>query len=325
MTSNDVPLVSVVSPIYNVERYLHEAIRSVQSQTYQNWEYILVDNSSTDRTREIASEYCARDCRIRVCRNQTFVRALENYNIAIRQMSPESKYCKVLAGDDWMYPECLEKMVDLFEQHPSVAIVGAYSARGTGVAWTGLHYSTTVIPGREACRSLLLGGPYVFGTPSSVLYRSDIVRSRHGFFNESNVHADTEVCCEFLEHGDFGFVHQVLTNVRVREDSMSAMMEHFNTFAPWGLYLLDKYGPKYLDSDELRARPRNAFTSYYRYLGQQVFMRRGTRFWNLHRHKLAEVGRPLNKGRLAVAAAGFAVDAALNPKRTIEGLIRQLT
>jgi hypothetical protein len=179
-----------------------------------------------------------------------------------------------------------------------------------------------VIPGREACRSLLLGGPYVFGTPSSALYRSDIVRSRYAFFNESNVHADTEVCCEFLEHADFGFVHQILTYVRVREDSMTAIMERFNTFAPWGLYLLDKYGPKYLDSDELRLRTTKAFNSYYRYLGQQVFLRRGTQFWNLHRHKLAEVGRPLNKRRLAIAAAGFAVDAAMNPKRTIEGLIR---
>ena len=325
MAPDKEPLVSVVSPIYNVERYLRAAIESVRAQTYQNWEYILVDNCSTDRTPEIAAEYGACDRRIRVCTNHSFVRALENYNIAIRQISPDSKYCKVLAGDDSMHPECLEKMVDLCERHPSVTIAGAYSARGTGIAWTGLHYSTTVMSGREVCRSLLLGGPYVFGTPSSVLYRADIVRSRYAFFNESNVHADTEVCCEFLEHSDFGFVHQVLTYLEEREDSMSAVMHRFNTFAPWGLYVLAKYGPKYLDDEELRVRTRNAFSRYYRYLGREVFMRRGKEFWDLHRKKLSELGLPLSKGRLAVAAAGFAMDAAVNPGRTIQGLIRQLT
>jgi glycosyltransferase involved in cell wall biosynthesis len=317
--------VSVVCPAYNVERYLPEAIESVILQTYENWELVVVNNCSTDRTLAIASEYSARDARIRVCTNQRFVRAVENYNIAVRHMSPRSKYCKVVAGDDAMYPECLEKMIGVFEQHPSVAIVGAYATTGTSVVWTGLDYSKTVISGRDICRSLLLGGPYVFGTPSSLLYRSDIVRCRDAFYNESNVHADTEVCCEFLEHADFGFVHQVLTCVRVRDDSMSAMMQRLNTFAPWGLYLLDNYGAKYLDGVELSSRTRKAVDDYYHYLGKQVFLRRDAQFWRFHRQKLAEVGRPLSMGQLAVAAAGFLLDAALNPKRTTEALIRRLT
>ena len=324
-SSSHDPLVTVVCPAYNVEHYLREAIESVIRQTYENWELVVVNNCSTDRTLEIASEYSARDARIRVCTNQRFVRAIENYNIALRHISPRSRYCKVLAGDDAMYPECLEKMIRVFEQHPGVAIVGAYATTGTSVVWTGLHYSTTAISGREVCRSLLLGGPYVFGTPSSLLYRSDLVRCRDAFYNESNVHADTEVCCEFLEHADFGFVHQVLTYARVRDDSMSAISERLNTFAPWGLFLLDNYGAKYLDDAELDGRIRKAVDDYYRYLGKQVFLRRDAEFWRFHRQKLAEVGRPLSRGRLAVAAAGFFLDAALNPKRTTEALIRRLT
>ena len=318
-------LVSIACPAYNVEHYLREAIESVLSQTHEDWELVVVNNCSTDRTLEIASEYSARDTRIRVCTNERFVRAIENYNIALRHISPRSHYCKVLAGDDAMYPECLEKMIRVFEQHPSVAIVGAYATTGTSVVWTGLHPSTTVIPGREICRSLLLGGPYVFGTPSSLLYRSEIVRCRAAFYNESNVHADTEVCCEFLEHADFGFVHQVLTYARVRDDSMSAMAKRLNTFAPWGLYLLDNYGAKYLDDVELEGRVRKAVDDYYRYLGKQVFLRRDAEFWRFHRRKLAEVGRPLSRVKLAAAAAGFVLDAALNPKQTTEALIRRLT
>lgn len=324
-SSRQDPLVSVACPAYNVEHYLREAIESVLSQTYGNWELVIVNNCSTDRTLQIASEYSARDTRIRVVTNQRFVRAIENYNIALRYISPHSQYCKVLAGDDGMYPECLEKMIHLFEQHPRVAIVGAYASSGTSVVWTGLHHSISVISGREICRSLLLGGPYVFGTPSSLLYRSDIVRCRSAFYNESNVHADTEVCCEFLEHADFGFVHQVLTYARVRDDSMTSISERLNTFAPWGLYLLDNYGAKYLDNAELDSRVRKAVDDYYRYLGKQVFLRRDAEFWRFHRQKLVEVGRPLNRAKLAVAAAGVLLDAALNPKRTTEALIRRRT
>jgi glycosyltransferase involved in cell wall biosynthesis len=324
MTLSSDPLVSIVIPAYNVERYLPDAIDSVLAQTYQNWQLIVVNNCSTDRTLKIACEYSARDARIRVRTNQTFVRVIENYNIAVRSISPASKYCKVLAGDDWMYHECLEKMVAVFERHPSVAIVGAYAMRGTAVVWTGLDYSTPVISGREICRSFMLGGPYIFGTPSSLLYRADIVRSRDVFFNESNVHADTEVCCEVLKHADFGFVHQVLTGARARDESMSSIMERLNTFAPWGLFLLDKYGSTYLDVDELKRCTKKGLATYYEYLGKQLFMRRDAEFWRFHRRKLAEVGRPLSTRRLAIAAAGFLLDAAFNPKRTVEAMIRKL-
>ena len=68
------PLVSVVTPVYNGERFLRECIESVLAQTYQHWDYTIVDNSSTDQTSEIAREYAARDSRIRVLRNaETYV------------------------------------------------------------------------------------------------------------------------------------------------------------------------------------------------------------------------------------------------------------
>jgi glycosyltransferase involved in cell wall biosynthesis len=324
MTSNREPLVSIVSPVHNVERYVRECIESVLSQTYENWEYIIVDNCSTDRTLEIAAEYRIRDPRIRIQENRSFLRVIENYNTALRHISAESRYCKVLAGDDWLYPECIERMVRLAEQYPRVVIVGAYGGRGTAIAWTGLPYSVTVVPGREICRSFLLGAPYVFGTPSSVLYRSEIVRSRNTFYNELNIHADTEACCEFLEHSDFGFVHQILTHSRVREDSMMSFMESFNTYAPWGLYLLDKYGPKYLGKEELERSIRKKLACYYQYLGKQVFRRRGVEFWNFHKDKLAKVGRPLSGSRLASSAIAYGLDIVLNPKRALEELARRL-
>src|SRR5512146_3249684 len=111
MTAGPEPLVSVVTPVFNGEKYLRECVDSVLAQTYTNWHYVIVNNCSTDRTLEIAQEYAARDSRIRVVNNREFVGVDANHNNAFREISPDSKYCKVVAADDWIFPECLERMV----------------------------------------------------------------------------------------------------------------------------------------------------------------------------------------------------------------------
>jgi hypothetical protein len=90
----------------------------------------------------------------------------------------------------------------------------------------------------------------VFGSPTSLLFRLDIVWSRHAFYNESNLHADTEACLENLESHDFGFLHEVLTFTRVREGSLTSFSDKFQTDLPHELYALVTYGPKYLRDGE---------------------------------------------------------------------------
>src|ERR1044071_7298806 len=117
MTSMSQPLVSVVTPVYNNAAHFEECIESVLAQTYRNWEYTIVDNCSTDGSGEIARRYAARDSRIRVVRNDQFLRVMANHNRALRAISPDSKYCKMVFADDWIFPECLERMVAVAEQH----------------------------------------------------------------------------------------------------------------------------------------------------------------------------------------------------------------
>src|SRR5437764_11981376 len=115
MNTASQPFVSIVTPVYNEARYLSECIESVLAQTYQNWDYTIVNNCSTDESLEIASQYAVKDRRIRVHRNQQFLPPIANYNIALQQISPESKYCKVVLEDDWIFPDCLETMVAVAE------------------------------------------------------------------------------------------------------------------------------------------------------------------------------------------------------------------
>ncbi len=103
------PLVSVVTPVYNCEKYLAECIESVVAQTYEHWEYLIVNNCSSDRSLEIVQKFAKTDQRIRIHDNKEHLGLLQNWNHALRQISPESKYCKVIHADDWLYKDCIAR------------------------------------------------------------------------------------------------------------------------------------------------------------------------------------------------------------------------
>lgn len=300
LNTSSLPLVSVVTPAYNEEQYLSECIESVRAQSYPHWDYLIVNNCSTDGTLAIAQKYAARDPRIRVISNNALIPAVANFNHALRQISSESKYCKIVFADDWLFPECLERMVSLGEEHPSVGIVGSYGLQGQWVLWQGVPYTSKVISGREICGQGLLGGPYVFGSATSVLFRSDLVRTRDPFFSESNAHAsDSEACFELLRECDFGFVHQVLTFSREREGSMLDSSRQLNTSAADTLHQLVAYGPYYLDSGEYEQRLRTIESRYYEFLALSFLEGRNSEFWNYHKKSLKAEGVEFSYARVA--------------------------
>jgi len=95
------PFVSVVTPFYNTREYLTECIESVLRQTWVNWEYVLVDNCSTDGSSAIAESYASRfPGKIRVIRTSSFLSQVQNYNFALSCISRQSKYCKMVQADD---------------------------------------------------------------------------------------------------------------------------------------------------------------------------------------------------------------------------------
>jgi len=318
------PLVSVLTPVYNGERYLIECIESVLAQTYQNWEYCIVNNCSTDRTLEIAQAYAERDKRIRIHDNSDFVGCDANGNIAFQQTSPDSKYCKMVHADDWLFPECIMRMVELAEAHPTVAIVGSYGLRNDHVCWDGLPYSKAVIPGRELCRDTLLGGPYVFGSPTSTLICADEVRKRRAFYNEANRHCDIEVCFDLLRDRDFGFVPQVLTFTRDHSGAETTFSSRFGTDYLGNLEHLTKYGRTYLSEKEFDGCIRRCWQRYYAFLGGKVFHNTDKDFWDFHRNELGRLGYSLNYGKVAKPVLVELLDLALNPLKTTMRIARKI-
>jgi glycosyltransferase involved in cell wall biosynthesis len=322
MKTASLPLVSIVTPVYNESKHLAECIESVLAQTYQNWDYTIVDNCSTDDSVEIARRYAAKDRRIRIHENREFLEVIANHNVAIRQLSPASMYCKVVLGDDWIFPECLEQMVAVAEDHPSVGMVSAYCLQGTQVMWTGLPYERTVIPGREVCRRHLLEELYLSGSATSVLYRADAVRALNPFYNEAHIHGDTEVCFAILKTYSLGFVHQVLTFTRVRPGSLTTIASNRSSYFPGTLHILMMYGPEYLTREEFNDCLNQHLAQYYRFLGKNLLLRRDKDFWDYHRKQLSEAGIGLSRSRVARAALANLCTAAVNPKDTLEKLLQ---
>ena len=110
------PLVSVLMTAYNREKYITEAIESVIASTYQNWELIIVDDQSKDRSVEIARCYEAKDDRIKVYINEKNLGDYPNRNRAACYAN--GKYLKYVDADDLIYPYGLEQLVFYMEQFP---------------------------------------------------------------------------------------------------------------------------------------------------------------------------------------------------------------
>lgn len=299
------PLVSVITPVYNAEKYLQECIESVLSQTYENWEYLIVDNCSSDNSLSIAETYAHKDPRIRVLRNKEFFSIMPNWNHAMRNMVPESKYCKVVHADDWLYPECIEKMVALCEKYPSIGIASAYRLEEERVGLQGLPYSESFLKGKQACRYIYLKGFQLFGSPSSIMYRADLVRSKKRFYNEDNLHADLEVCFELMQSNDFGFVHQVLTFTRRHNESETSKAKFFNTNDISKFLLVKRYGPKYLSKREYRSVLKKYINSYYEKVAWRVAKlwltdrsARKYEYLKFQNREMKEVGMPFKSNLL---------------------------
>jgi glycosyltransferase involved in cell wall biosynthesis len=309
------PLVSVVTPFYNTAEWLSECIESVLGQTYANWEYILLDNCSTDGSTDVALRYAANDPRIRYVRNAELLPQVPNYNAALALISGESRYCKMVQADDWIFPECLESMVDVFEASDTIGLVAAYYVKGSNVLGSGLPYPSRRVSGKDVVRRLLREGTYVFGSPSAHMYRSSVIRAQQPFYDASRLHDDTEACVRMLETWDFGFVHQVLSFLRVHDDSITSRSQTFDPFFLDHYILVRRYAGRFLDAGEAQALDNRVRAFYYSFLARSVLERRSRDFWDYHREGLRTLGETIEWPVLLAHLAKKIAWLAVNPGR----------
>ncbi len=116
------PKITVVMPVYNGEKYLNTAINSILNQTFTNFELIIIDDASTDKSVEIINSY--QDQRIRLIKNNVNLGSPTSRNKGLQQSSGE--YIALLDCDDYAYPSRLAEQFEFMENNPGFGMIGAW-------------------------------------------------------------------------------------------------------------------------------------------------------------------------------------------------------
>jgi glycosyltransferase involved in cell wall biosynthesis len=203
------PCVSIGLPVYNGENFLEAAIASLLAQTFTDFELIISDNASSDRTEEICRSYAAQDDRIRYYRNSENIGAAENFNRVVHLARGE--YFKWAAHDDICAPTFLEFCVDVLEDDPSMVLC---STEVGCIDWSGNSVPAKQDPPRplrswevsDRFRAIVIQTFWsyeIFG-----LIRLETLRQTQ--LQKSNYGTDRAILAELSLHGRFSQVPEVL-------------------------------------------------------------------------------------------------------------------
>lgn len=119
-----IPLVTVIMPVYNAERYMQQSIESIIAQTYQKWELLIVDDGSTDSSVQIMQEYCSRDRRIQMILSTGNEGVASARNKGIQ--AAKGEYIAFLDSDDLWKAEKLEIQIHYMQEHNCGFVYSAY-------------------------------------------------------------------------------------------------------------------------------------------------------------------------------------------------------
>jgi glycosyltransferase involved in cell wall biosynthesis len=321
-TAMSAPRVSIVMPVYNGAEFLEECLASVAAQTYQSWEFFIVNNCSTDGTAKIADAFAARDPRFRPIHCSDFVPKTENYNRAIAYASKSAEFIKILEADNFLLPDSISKTVELADSDPEIGIVSTYYNQGHMLLGGGVDPKHSVIPGNEVRRHHLLKDVYYFGVPSTLLFRAKALREVNPFFRPEVFFDDVDLCFRVLEKWKFGIVHQVLAYVRDDNKGLYSVVRTFDDVVACRYALLALFGKDVLTSEELARVTAMRKKAYFECIGRAVVGGRSREYWEFHRGVFLLLGKKLGFRTLVGPTVLSIIDMVFNPKRTIERILR---
>lgn len=214
---NKTPLVSVVIPAYNAIRFVNATIDSVFAQTFQNFEILVIDDGSTDNTKEVLETY---GDKIRYLPKENGgVSSARNFGIE----NAKGKYIAFLDADDVWMPEKLEKQVAAMEEDEKIGL--CYVA--TQKVDEELNYlnSIKVSNCTDYTETLLLNLNIVSGSCSSAMVRQDIIQQTDGFDSKFSTYADWEFWLRLSLLTKFFPIDEELVKYRMVKGSMSSKPE----------------------------------------------------------------------------------------------------
>ncbi|MFK7779968.1 MAG: glycosyltransferase [Candidatus Gracilibacteria bacterium] len=118
--------ISVIMPVYNTEKYIGEAIKSILNQGFNDFEFIIIDDCSTDNSYKICKDYSEKDDRIKLYKNEKNIGVVKTRNKLLEKVSDKSNYIAIIDADDIARNDRLEKEYNFLENNEDYSIVGSF-------------------------------------------------------------------------------------------------------------------------------------------------------------------------------------------------------
>ena len=219
---NTLPLVSVIMPVYNGEKYLAEAIESVLSQTFTNFELLIVDDGSTDGSAEIIRAFEAQDRRVRFIQLAHNIGMADAWNQGIAATTAE--YITGMDCDDVSLPQRLEKQVDFMRDNPHIGGVGTWACR-MNQDLTQIIFDLQTPPQHALIALHMFFNRSVVG--ATVMYRQKYIRAVGGYTPGINGYHDRDLQLRLLWDTDIRFANlpDILYLYRKHEHAWSVIEE----------------------------------------------------------------------------------------------------
>jgi glycosyltransferase involved in cell wall biosynthesis len=219
------PLISIIIPTYNVEKYIKETLNSVINQSYNNFEVLVIDDSSTDSTAEEIKRIAKSDGRISYYKIEHAGRPSVPRNYGISKSSGE--YVAFLDADDIWTRDKLKDQIRFLQKYPNLIFVYSMSVTFGNVNVFSPYYEVLPLLNKAATTNgeLILKGNSI--TCSSVMVRKEYLQKTGGYDEDPNLKAveDYDLWLRLSELGAFGFIPKIHVNYRIHGKQSSSDWE----------------------------------------------------------------------------------------------------
>lgn len=271
------PKVTIVLPVYNGERYLREALNSIEQQTYHDFELIIVNDASTDHSLKIAEEYAVSDPRIRVYTNEKNSKLPQSLNNGFAHAKGE--LYTWTSDDNILLPNFLERMVQTFEEHPEADLV--YGMQQF-IDENGKVYAVRDYPKD-------MDDIYVKNMVAACfMYRRKVQEELHGYDTGKFLVEDYDFWLRAYEKFKFYFLPEILFSYRMHPGSLTETRQEEIKLRV--IELLKEIRAR-TESPKIRMKIDAGISEHYMFLSDMYF-------WKVKNAKITNTWKHLMKNRI---------------------------
>lgn len=207
--------ISVLMPVYNCQKYLKTSIESILCQTFRDFEFIIVDDGSTDGSWKIIEGYKQKDTRVITLRNKYNIGMSGTLNKGLS--IAKGKYIIRMDADDWSYPDRFRIQYEYMKTHPKVGVSGG-SIEVCDRNLKVVNKRKYPLSDKEARKIIFCYSPFAH---SATIWNTEMMRKIGGYNENIPLSQDCELYFKIGKSAKFGNIKETLLKLRTRGDSSS--------------------------------------------------------------------------------------------------------